>query len=105
MERLTVSVRNARDTERAERRAWFEELHELNAAIHARYPAGLAKLDREITAARKQLADNKVRFWREYYVGLHPLESLGRLVAAVRKAGSFSGGDKTADNMGKLGAK
>lgn len=85
VERLTTAVRNARSEERLQRREWFDRLGQVNAAVHARYPTALTRLDAQIAAARRQVEDNKVRYWREYYVGIHSLESLGRLVATIRK--------------------
>jgi hypothetical protein len=67
-----------------ERREWFRKLHALNEELHGKAPRVLANLDRQIADAERAAEQNKVLLWREYFFGLHSMESLQKLIAAVR---------------------
>jgi hypothetical protein len=86
IERMRVTTRSRDPELKAARRALFDAIHRVNAAIHAQHPQALAKIDHAIAASRATLINQQVWRWREYYLGLHTLESLSRLVEAIRHA-------------------
>ena len=66
------------------RRQQFQRLHDINAALHRKAPRILERMDAEIAQARRQKLDDQVLFWREYFWGLHSMESLRQLMELIR---------------------
>jgi len=83
VETIRNSIRQDRRGGRAERDSMFQKLHGVNATLHEKVPKVLRRIDGELEAARRQVEQNKVLQWREYYFALHSMESLGRLCALV----------------------
>jgi len=67
------------------RRTLFRHLHQINSDLWAREPWPLARLERHIASALEHDQVNKVLLWREWFFGLHSLESLRDLVQRVRE--------------------
>jgi hypothetical protein len=84
LEATRESLATDRRAGRAERREWFHRLHAVNAALHEKSPRLLAKIDESIAAAKIAAEQNKVLLWREFYFGLHTMESLRTLIDRVR---------------------
>jgi hypothetical protein len=84
--RIAESLKTSRRNREAkqQRREWFRTLHGVNVALHLKAPQLLARIDREIAEAEKALEQNKVLLWREYFFGLHTMESLGKFIERVR---------------------
>jgi hypothetical protein len=86
LEQMERSLRDARKNPaaREQRQEWFRKLHGVNVALHLKAPRVLERFDREIAESERALEQNKVLLWREYFLGLHSMESLGKLVERVR---------------------
>lgn len=84
---IAASLAADRTGGREARREWFRRLHEVNAALHAKAPQVLGKIDEQLAEARLAAERNKVLLWREYYFGLHTMESLRTLVDRIRMMG------------------
>ncbi|HUO08238.1 MAG TPA: hypothetical protein VM008_08070 [Phycisphaerae bacterium] len=86
VEQIGSSLATARNDSaaRRQRRECFDQLHALNAALHAKAPRLLANLDHQIADALRAREENKVLLWREYFFGLHSMESLQKLIAGVK---------------------
>ncbi len=67
------------------RRDLFRRLHAVNADLHFREPLLLGRIDQQIATAIEHEQVNKVLMWREYFFGLHTVESLRQLVNSIRK--------------------
>jgi hypothetical protein len=65
--------------DKAQRRAWFDQLHAVNEQLHAKSPRILGELDEKLAAARDARERNKTLLWREYFFALHSPGSLMKL--------------------------
>ncbi len=82
---LHLGDKDGSTAQRHERRDMFRRLHAVNAELHAREPGVLGSIDRQIAMAIEHQQANKILLWREYFFGLHSLESLRQLVDAIRQ--------------------
>ena len=64
--------------------AWFQQLHAMNTALHQSAPRILASIDYDLALAQRARDQNKVLLNREYFFGLHTMESLQNLIATVQ---------------------
>jgi len=88
LEKITTSLAASRHNPQsiAQRREWFEQLHTLNAELHAKSPHLLQQLDEQIIASHRAVEQNKVLLSREYFFALHTTESLRQFIEKVRRA-------------------
>ena len=81
---IAKSLAESRFKEREQRHGWFKQLHDINLALHQKAPRILPKLDDQITEALAAIDQNKVLLWREWFFGLHSIQSLENLKSAIQ---------------------
>ena len=81
---IAASMETNRKAGRLERLALYRQLHAIIDQLHAKAPQVLAKLDTQLAAAATVLEQDKVLRYREYYFGLHSMDSLRTLIHKIR---------------------
>jgi hypothetical protein len=88
VEAITTSLATSRKnpTARQQRRALFDQLHNLNAELHTKAPRLLANLDAQLENATRALTQNKVLLHREWFFPLHTTSSLHHFITSIRQS-------------------
>ena len=85
----TDELSRVRSADRAARRAAFQQIHRLNAEIHAFNPNLLDAPKAELERFRRESADRRIACDRECFFALHPRTSLELLLDALPDSSDF----------------
>lgn len=87
--RRAEELRQGEGSNRQARRAVFDQIREMNAALLEARPEALAAQRAELRRTQEELARNRIALDREYFFGLYDRLELHRLLDALPATGAF----------------